>query len=501
MLGFLQGFDGDAILAENPVENIARPGYIQGLHLAMLDQMDIAHEIFSVLAAHKLYPRKRSPEALGVKMAYLDAPFEPPFELDDEDPEAMQRRMLVLRQWRPNIGGAGGGYYHTETLENVTAEWYEELQGRAVRQMTGDTDGANAAAGNPPMDLAMGLCMLVYMADKLGRDADVHNYLSAIAKRIHVPLQAEHVPLARVAWEKLFRNGRLLELLEVDAPAIRDYGQFVLRTLKSRLENGLVRPDDVYKGKSIRELLDELEHNTMNDSEFDPIEWGYDDPDHPEPTTIFKEPATDEAIAAVEERIGRPLPDEHKEFLKITNGCEQVKTYPGGRGARLVPAEELTLEDDANLWGYGVSFLPDFDLVERTHPISPEQQQRWKDLNFKVEDIADGGHAMAMYENDGQGTHYIWLLPPGVVDVCRARVQEVYDMVDEADKKRIEEAIVLRYGSRKAYDDMEYCICTQEWGQPEGCKVYVSFMSFLRAVVYDSRPSTEVSPLKVDEGI
>lgn len=518
-LGFLQGFHEDEVLGEFALEPVMRRGYDQAVGLAMLGLAEEAHAIFTLLHSHKLDPPTPMGRAAAVRLFYHVSDLPSPFEHGDIDIGAFQIETL------------NGNTYHLgdprPTFDEVTEARFEELQTFAIRLTS--QDYANTTTGFTAMQLSQALTALTYMADRLDRQADVEHYMMAMAQRIHANCQAEYFTIPLVAWERMFMTGRLRKVLEVPLPDLKDYADFVLRTLRTRLENGPVHADAVYKDKGIREMLEELDENTMSDKEFNPYDYWFSDEDGG-PKTIFKDPATDKEIEEVEEKLGREIPKEMKQLFKISNGCHHVKVGPSFRHMRFVPVQDLYIENDGYMDDYQFSLLPDFKVEasrDETAPVAasenaeddasreannagdnvdtdagPSEQEGDQnagrnDVDLEVLWCSKCNGGIAMYEHDGQGTEYTWIIPKIGVEIAKERIKEVYEKVDSRQKARIDEAILHRFGSRKAYEEMDYCIWVQLWGEPSGQKVYPSFMSYLRGVVYDSRPDVERSPIKL----
>ena len=59
-------------------------------------------------------------------------------------------------------------------------------------------------------------------------------------------------------------------------------------------------------------------------------------------TCTFNPPATDEEIEKFEDQTGFILPDDHKEFLKITNGCRLFDDVEYGGEIDLYSLEQIT---------------------------------------------------------------------------------------------------------------------------------------------------------------
>lgn len=486
--GFLQGFYEDQILGEPSPDVVGRQGYRQALHLAMLGLADEAHAIFMLLHRHDLKPARQWAQGTSIALFYHASDLASPLAGEESDVVELQRfSMKFPLSYIHNSDG------QQIDLDNITENDFSALH-EYTMELT-SKDHANAATGYAAVKLSAALTTLTYMADALGKEAEARDLLAMMSRRINANRQAAFIDSAFVAWEKWFLPGELRRAIGVEIFDLQDYTVFVRETLEKRLENGPVLPGEVYAGKSIRELLEELDRNTMSDPEFDPSEFWFGGEEEAQPASIFKEPATEEDIRTKEEEMGRWLPGQLRELLKISNGCEHVKSAPGDRAMRLVPLDMIFLEDDEYMDDYGFSLLPDFK-VEPARPRGIDEKDY--EYSFKVELCRYGG-GIGIYEPDGQGTDYVWILPGATVDAARRKVQETYDKVSEEQQGRIEEEIGRRYGSRAVYEGIEYCINVQGWGSPKGQKVYPDFMSYLRAVVYESRVGVDRSPVKGGE--
>ena len=334
--GFLRGFYEDEILGESQDTDVGHQGYrYQALHLAMLGLGDEAHAIFILLHAHDLPPPNNWGEGTATRLLYHASGLAPPNSGD----VAADVAGLQLTSMKCIVDDyLSEGY----DLEKVTEDDYEKLRG--VSAGLGYKECAEAETGYAAIELSAALTTLLYMADKLGKEKDVWELLGAISKRILADKQAEFFHSALVAWEIWLVPGLLREAMGLELSKLRDYAYFVQATLKKRLENGPVRLEEVYAGFSVRDLLEELDRNTMDDSEFDPNDFWLEEDDIP--TTIFKAPASKESIEAKEEEIGRKIPEELKELLMASDGCHKVKTAPGMRETRFVPVKDIIVEND-----------------------------------------------------------------------------------------------------------------------------------------------------------
>jgi hypothetical protein len=353
------------------------------------------------------------------------------------------------------------------------------------------------------MRISSGLAGLLELAKDGGRQNEVPALMEQIAKRIHANQQSEYLSTIRHVWRPYLLAGWLREKLSISLQELQDYAKFILDTTKARLENGAIRPDDVYADFSIQQLLTELDHNTVSDPEYS-LQDNYDNVSEAEesavdpgagendsesqklsrPSSILKSPATTEQIVEAETRLSRKLPEDLKDLLLITNGCRPVKIMSSPTFFKLrIPAlDDIFLEEEDYMLDYMFELLPDANLG----------------IGIDWPGIEGGG--IALYEHDGQGTEYVWILTESLVEEAKSSLQMAYDEADEEKKGAIDRQIVSYYGSREVYDELKTCLYLQCWGEPNGQIVFPTFKSYLNWVAYQSRGRQERSPLKGVDG-
>jgi hypothetical protein len=342
------------------------------------------------------------------------------------------------------------------------------------------------------MRLSSGLAGLLNLALHLQKPSAVTDQImSRIADRIHADQQAEYLARIRPAWSKYFVSGWLRDKLGLSAANCSEYARLIHDTTKQRLEQGgPLKPVDEYKDHSMQEMLAELDRNTVpyKDS-FE--EWGKDWDDDDEAAagrnTILRNPATPAQIATAEETIGRPLPDDLKQFYAITNGTRPVvEHYPGFYAIKacLLPVESLFWEDDEYMHDY------ELDLLPGTR----------QELPVKIDWPGIKGGAIAMYEHEGQGTEYVWYVTSELVAKARKALEDAYEAATANDKKRIDSLVQDYHGSWEKLKDLKECWYQQQWGDPDGMIVFHDFRAFLSTVVSSSVLEENKSPIKMPEG-
>ncbi|QKX64176.1 uncharacterized protein TRUGW13939_11349 [Talaromyces rugulosus] len=495
MTGFLQSFSSRSILSDRSTTSVASSTAFSAVELGMLGCIEGAHSIIALLAEHS----KPSPPADNLTGSIPDAihfMYESTEQeitripsgvgkLDNAGLDSLEQKLNdQLPYLADGVDVVNGNEKDYETLY----AWIQELE-------TEDAWLLDVTTGYSAMRLSSGLAGLLNLALHLQKpNAVADQIMSRIAGRIHANQQAEYLARIRPAWSKYFVSGWLRDKLGLsqaaDSSELSEYGRMIHDTTKKRLEQGgPLKPVDEYKDKSMQEMLAELDRNTVpyKDS-FE--EWGKDwDDDDDEAAaagqnTILRNPATPTQIATAEETIGRPLPDDLKQFYALTNGTRPVvEHYPGFHAikALLLPVESLFWEDEEYMHHYTLDLLPG---TRRELPIEIE----WPGIE---------GGAIAMYEHEGQGTDYVWYVTSELVAKARKLLEEAYEAATANDKKYLDSLVQEYHGSWDKLKDLKGCWYQQQWGDPDSMIVFHDFRAFLSTVVSSSVLEENKSPIKM----
>lgn len=177
------------------------------------------------------------------------------------------------------------------------------------------------------------------------------------------------------------------------------------------------------------------------------MEWG----EHDRSETLFHPPAAETAIAELEKRLGVVLPEDYKQFLRITNG-----------------------------FGDGIKGM--FNGMYLDEPIHGTENVKWleeewiKKLPIELLDIGDGLGILGTRQFDDSKSlcfdrvieigqfdeQNLWLVPPE--EVCRAKKAylDIYESSNDAEKLVMDRIIEEFAGTREAFENLEWC-CV-EWG-------------------------------------
>ena len=164
------------------------------------------------------------------------------------------------------------------------------------------------------------LCTALKLASKQSDDMQtikseqkVQEALQIIAKNLHrrwmLSLLAGRHELCKV-----LSTGELARQVPIDRSKLEATTKQVIETFYERLNHG--RKKDEIESKPLKEVLLELERHTKTNAVDD-----WEEMREPVPETLFVlPPATDEQILSLEKKLDIALPDDYKEFLKISNG-------------------------------------------------------------------------------------------------------------------------------------------------------------------------------------
>ncbi|KAH6880389.1 hypothetical protein B0T10DRAFT_495339 [Thelonectria olida] len=283
-------------------------------------------------------------------------------------------------------------------------------------------------------------------------DARVQEVLGLIFKRMHERQVIQYVSERRANWP-LLATGALARKIPVDMAKVEALATDVLETFADRFKNG--RKAHVGENKSIRELLEELERNTKKNSVDHYAEIG-----SPIPESLFRPPATDEQILALEHRFETTLPDDYKEFLKISNGFGRT-----WNGYYLDPP--LFAVDDVDWAGVYVDGLPVelHDTPTGNMDLELPGGREWpsyeKLLELGSEDVLD-----------------VWFLPPRETKKVLAAYKEALDSPDtpELVKRQTRKQITSRFGSWEAFQNLEWVAMERHDIESVACGSFTQFL-------------------------
>lgn len=310
--------------------------------------------------------------------------------------------------------------------------------------------GSDASTGGAAMDrssvLADALALAIQLAsrqtssiEEIEADARVQQVLGLIAKRMHANQMIQYLTERRANWPLLSR-GALARAIPVDIAKVKALAEEAIATFTQRFKNG--RKAHVGEDKSIKYLLGMLDRNTKAHSIGHYAAMGDDVPE-----SLFQPGATDQQISAVERTLDVTLPDDYKEFLKISNGF-------GGTWNGFYVDPPLSSTEDIGLAGIYVDDLPIELHDSPTGNLQLKLIREWpsyeKALELSSEDILD-----------------VWLLPPGETKRVLVAYQEAMGGTETPEnvKRQTMKQIESTYGSWEAFQKLEWVVLEMQEGQ------------------------------------
>ncbi|KAF2817783.1 uncharacterized protein BDZ99DRAFT_374207 [Mytilinidion resinicola] len=343
------------------------------------------------------------------------------------------------------------------------------------------TTFADETSGSVAMDKSSGLVraldLRIKLADQGHVDEDkvpsVDDILGMIASRMHANSQIDYLAQSARAW-KILKDGALAKAVGVDDKKVQQLAEEVEKTFKLRLEGGRQRRPE----RSMLELLQELAHNTVhNPSSREDLMARQDNKDEPDSPFDGREPATPEEIAELEKRLKITLPDDYKEFLRISNGF-------GNTWGGILHNPPLHPTTDVDWFGDDEDYFYDLplDLIDsqinymtRDYPVIAEIADDWPTVGMAI-DIGN------------EDIDSIWLLPPANVEKQRAACLEILDndVYPEELKSKVLSSIEDFAGSLENFKNLDWCCLTWASGGSAQMDSYSSFKDYIATQVVNS---------------
>jgi cell wall assembly regulator SMI1 len=285
---------------------------------------------------------------------------------------------------------------------------------------------------------------------------------------------------------------------------LEGYAEMVARTVETRMRNGMRRPEAVYKGLTMRKLVEELDKNMRADLVFE-HDLHEMTAEEARTKSILRPPATMQMIEEAERRIGRALPDDLKALVQVSNGCDEVGVIPGFRDERIVALDDIFWEDNKfaeqqqSKWENERAFKEGADADDGPDWVNMLPFQLLSSFNMGQEVEIDWSPitSTAIAIHSWGAYDHVRIYSPDAKCVVKARavLQAVYDEGDEAFKARADKAFLHWYGSRKAFENPESIVYCSESQMPEWDAVFPSYRACVCSVVYNSRPIKDISPV------
>ncbi|KAJ4322069.1 hypothetical protein N0V84_005007 [Fusarium piperis] len=308
--------------------------------------------------------------------------------------------------------------------------------------------------------LASALAMAIRLAsqhtssvEEIEADPKVQKALEYIAVRMHANQAINSLIQHRKNW-CLLSTGALARKIPVDMTKVKAFGQEVIATFTERLKNG--RHTHPREKKPIKELLDELDRNTKANgtSHYAEIE-----EEVPESLFILP-PATDDQISALERRLDIVLPDDYKQFLKISNGF-------GGswNGYYLEPPI------------HGVDDVEWADIYCDTLPLELHETPTGN-LDLELPDGREWPTYGRPLELGSYDVLQSLFIPPHVTRTAIEAYKECLESLKTPDavKQHTLKHIASKYGSWEAFEKLDWVAMEEHHSESLACGTFMQFL-------------------------
>jgi hypothetical protein len=252
------------------------------------------------------------------------------------------------------------------------------------------------------------------------------------------------------------KDGTVGKALHVDEEALNAYVDEGCRKLAERR----VRP---YANKTIRELVVIMDENYVAAQKAGRIRTV--EPKSPDevPSTLLNPPATEQQISELEERLahvedgseGHPgitrqvqLPEDYKEFLRITNGFSESEAPIEDTQADLFHPIDAVARDQGDLNVIRGEYGVPFELFPYQYTLNNDE---FDNINF-AKDVS--GFTVGRGGDEGM----VLLIEPRYTKEMLERFKRVYEAASEQHKEIYEAAASDLYGGIDALREMEWLV-------------------------------------------
>ena len=324
----------------------------------------------------------------------------------------------------------------------------------------------------------------VKVEDLDSRSADI---VKQIAGRWNAKQQITCLAAPPRLWPYLV-NGLMSDALGCVEGILAQKSIRAVEIFRERLRSPGAAPSQ-FQDKSMRELLEIGDYNSYRGAAAACWRIEYDG-EAQQDRTLFKDPATSGDIQALEKRLGVTLPDDYKDFLKISNGFNAGMDdgiFDGyGPGPGLYSIDKVTWDSSA-YFQLPVQLLgePSDGIgrdMEKLVPATKKQSDDSTVFNFETPfPLFDRVLMVGVRDIDN-----LWLVHPKLVDESRRVYLEMYEKANEEQKKLILRKVEAFAGSMEKFKELEWCCFLWSSGGAACFEEYPSFRAYLETVVESS---------------
>ncbi|KAF4340097.1 hypothetical protein FBEOM_5957 [Fusarium beomiforme] len=297
-----------------------------------------------------------------------------------------------------------------------------------------------------------GLMITLDICLRLGKEEEVQTLLKKICGRFHTEEQIEQLVCSRAAWNQILAvpDRPILDFLNIHPAKPRPTVSRALRMAENRLQAG---PRRRYDNQSIEKLVHIISENTYKNCPYDML-------NACRPRDNLRVPPKDadgllrrgcrvSGIRALEKRLGVTLPDDYKEFLRITNGLD-----PMWDGQTLV--DYLASAREVN-W-QEIDFL-DGDELPLLHEDEPLPWKR-NDLYWPT---VTKPRCICLSNPQNKAGH-LFLVHKDLLQPAKDYFFQTYEERDESQCRELDRLVQEIYGSMENFRNLEWGLLSwNEW--------------------------------------
>lgn len=290
-----------------------------------------------------------------------------------------------------------------------------------------------------------------------------------VVERWKVPRLKTVLCSAEQLWP-YFMRGLLADAFGLSREEVKAKGKLMVETYAKRLHSH-PRP---LASKTTAELVQLANENTIKNTSLE--FWS----DGVVPTTLLHEPATDTAIGDLETRLEVILPEDFKDFLRITNGFGSADQ---GIFTGVFPDPNLRSTVDIQWIDHTNFEIPValLDLPLETESLVEDNEDGY-DTPFPIVE-----KALELGQRDVDS---ILLIPPETTKAAVAVYRAIWKAASEEQKKAVDRAVKVFAGSWEEFEEMGWCCVSADLGTP-GFVWFGSFREYLEKSAWNGRKAWE----------
>ncbi|KAI9692630.1 MAG: hypothetical protein M1820_009507 [Bogoriella megaspora] len=314
--------------------------------------------------------------------------------------------------------------------------------------------------------------------------------LNGQSRSIVKDLVASWGPRNRGLWENLARSGPLWPLfvrglladaLGVGQDELRTRGKILTDAFKERMQNP--GGSSSLSSLPMKELVELADKNTLHGAgkaQWLEVHFSFKDP----PKTLMRNPASEEDISKLEARLDITLPDDFKEFLRITNGYgrDNMVTLGGDKFIHDVEGLFNGYYDDPGIYGVDDLQWEEDEVFQRP------AEMLFLPMRFG-EDLVPAQKHSGLYPWNSpyplskrrlrlgrSDVHALYLVEPSVVKEARDVYLKMYEAADSEQKRVLDRAIAVFAGSMEEFMKVDWLFLS---GQDDHERAHSSFRKYL----------------------